>query len=56
MTSPYAKAIWAAVSSLLTGMAVAAVDGLTLVETLGVLASVVIVVGGVFGFTNTPAA
>jgi len=54
MNSPYAKAIYAAVSTLLTGLAVAATDGLTLVEGIGVTASVVIVVGGVFGLTNEP--
>lgn len=52
----YTKAIYAAISTLLTGLAVAAVDGLTLVETTGVAASVVIVVGGVYGLTNAPAA
>jgi len=54
MTSPYAKAFAAAVVSLLAGLSVAAVDGLTLVETLGVLASVVAVAGGVFAVPNEP--
>jgi len=48
------KAIFAAVSTALTVLAVAAVDGLTLVESIGVTASVVIVTGGVFGLRNEP--
>lgn len=52
--SPYMKAIFAAVSTALTVLAVAAVDGLTLVESIGVTASVVIVTGGVFGLRNEP--
>jgi len=51
---PYIKAIFAALSTLLGGLSVAALDGLTLVECLGVAATVVTVTGGVFGLTNAP--
>ena len=52
--SHFTKAIFAALSTLLGGLSVAALDGLTLVEGLGVAATVVTVVGGVFGLRNEP--
>jgi len=54
MTSPYAKAIVAALIALFGGLSVAVVDGLTLVEALGVAGLVVTAAGGVFAVPNEP--
>lgn len=52
--SPYAKAIFAFLSSLIGGLGLVAPGGITLVELLGVLSVVIVNTGGVFGLTNTP--
>jgi len=52
--TPYMKAAYAAVSTLIASLILVVPDGLTLVEGLSVAASVVAVTGGVYGLRNEP--
>lgn len=51
----YRKAIFAAVSTLLSSLILVLPDGVTPTEGLGVALAVVGVVGGVYGLSNEPA-
>ncbi len=54
MTSPYAKAIYAAASSLIASLLLVIDGGITFEEWLGVAAAVLAVTVGVFGLRNDP--
>ncbi len=53
--SPFAKAIYAAVSTLITSLLLVVSEGITLQEGLGVAGAIVAVTGGVFGLRNESA-